>query len=112
MEIAECPFCANDIVFDLKPQLRQRVVCPVCEMKLRVILVDPEIELDLEKWDEGTSWNRKRTRRSKDSLGRKKPPFDTEDEEDEEEERPQPKPKKRSKRTRRKYDHTMEEDDL
>jgi len=112
MEIAECPTCANDIDFDRKPQLRQRVVCPICGTKLRVILVDPEIELDLIEGDEAISWNRKRTRRSKGSRRRRKPPFDIEDEEDDLEERPQRKTKKRSKRNRRKFDRPLEEDDL
>jgi hypothetical protein len=45
--IAECPSCDEHIEFNSRPQLRQHITCPACKERLYVVLLSPEIELDL-----------------------------------------------------------------
>lgn len=110
MVIAECPVCAKSIEFNRQPQLRQRVVCPACSTELRVILAEPEVELDIIEWDDDIPWNSKRTKWSK-SPRRRMLPFDLDDE-DVERYHDDRKTKKRNKRRRRKRRKPSEDYDL
>lgn len=48
---AECPYCERHITFSRYPKRGQKVTCPYCGEKLKVIHLNP-LELDSEYYEE------------------------------------------------------------